>query len=128
MVLPVIIAGGAIGGSCAAYGTYHTGEFAATRLAGRKNSPNVTATGVFAGAAAAVTAYNAQARALASNATYLKWTHFTAPSNVNDWNFKDFVRTSGPYAASRFGLVLVSVAACGFTRALVDSVWDTKSN
>ncbi|OQS05015.1 hypothetical protein THRCLA_02805 [Thraustotheca clavata] len=114
MVLPVIIVGGAIGGSCAAYGTYHVGEYAAKAIVGK--DPSMSTTGVLAGALTSVATYKAQAQALQKNATYMKWTRFTAPTNVNDWNFKDFVRTSGPFAASRFGLVLVSVAAFGFSQ------------
>ncbi|KDO26243.1 hypothetical protein SPRG_08318 [Saprolegnia parasitica CBS 223.65] len=124
MVLPVLIAGGAVGGSCAAYATYHTGEFVATTVVGAKASPPMTGLGVLGGAVASIATYNATARALASNATYAKWTTFSAPANVNDWNFKDFARTSGPYAASRFGLVLASVAAFGFTRVVIDAARD----
>lgn len=119
MVLPVIIAGGAVVGGVSGYGMYHLGESLAVP-ATMKHAPPKSALSVLVGGALGGGAYSAQRRLL--HARFAHLLTYEVPAQVEHWGFRDFLRVTGPFIGTRVAMVSTSVAVMGFVSTAVDVI------
>ncbi|GAB9462713.1 hypothetical protein Gpo141_00000200 [Globisporangium polare] len=119
MVLPVIIAGGLVTGGVTGYGMYHLGEALALPTT-FKEAPPKTALSVLVGSATAGAGYSGQLRLLNKHFSHLLT--YEVPAQVEQWGFRDFLRVTGPFLATRIAMVSTSVAIMGFVATKVDVV------
>lgn len=117
MVLPVIIAGGVVIGGVTGYGMYHLGESLALPST-FKEAPSKSALSVTVGGVAAGGGYSVQRRLLHKHFAHLMT--YEVPAQVEHWGYKDFLRVTGPFIATRVVMVSTSVAIIGFVSTKVD--------
>ncbi|TMW64971.1 hypothetical protein Poli38472_009138 [Pythium oligandrum] len=123
MVLPVIITGGVVLGGASAYTMFHVGEKLALPSDWRQ-APSKSFLGVTAGGLSAMGAYSGQARVLNQHFAHLMT--YEVPAKVEQWGFRDFLRVTSPFIATRVVMVSVSVAVMGFVSTKVEVLTSEK--
>ncbi|GAB9462717.1 hypothetical protein Gpo141_00000204 [Globisporangium polare] len=99
------------------YRMHHWGEASALPSTFTEAPPK-TALGSLLGCAMAGAGYSMQRRLLNKHLSYLMT--YEVPARVEHWGYRDFLRVTGPFVATRIAMVSTSVAILGFVSTKMD--------